>query len=358
MNARVLGWDIGGANLKAVQAARVSTTAETVGNASVVERPFALWRNPHALAAALDEIARSLGPADRIGVTMTVELADCFASKREGIAFVLDAVGTAFPDIEPQIWGVDGRFHSPEAARRRPHLVASANWSATAHLVAQLRPSALIVDVGSTTADIIPIVAGRVAASGRTDPERLRTGELVYTGALRTPVGAIVRRVPLEGGWCRVAAEAFAVAADVHLWLGHISPQEYTCETPDDRGVSRPEVAARLARVVCADPDMLAPGDLDRVARHIARVQRRQVAAAIAQVMRRLGDAAPRTALITGSGAFLGHAAARAAGLETVELAHALDAGSGLVASSPFAAAAARAGPAAAVAWLLAGEET
>ena len=157
-----------------------------------------------------------------MAVTMTAELADCFTTKREGVAFVLDAFHTAFPAIDPWVYGVDGRFRSAAAARKQPLEVAAANWMATATLVARSIPDALLLDVGSTTADVIPIVAGRVAARGRTDPDRLRTGELVYTGALRTPVCAIVRSVPLCGRLCRVAAEHFAVAADVHLWLGWI----------------------------------------------------------------------------------------------------------------------------------------
>ena len=229
-----------------------------------------------------------------MAVTMTAELADCFATKREGVAFVLDAFRTAFPDVRPWVYGVDGRFRSAEAARRRPHRVAAANWMASATLVARTFPDALFLDVGSTTTDVIPIVAGRVAARGRTDPARLRTGELVYTGALRTPVCAIVRSVPLRGRRCRVAAEHFAIAADVHLWLGRIEEGDYTCETPDGRGRSRAEAGARLARMVCADLEMLGPGDITAIAEHVARAQVRQIAAGLRQVMRRLGAACPR----------------------------------------------------------------
>lgn len=339
LTASTLGWDIGGANLKAVR-------LDGTGAVAVRERAFPLWREPAGLPAALDEMARSLGPASRMAVTMTAELADCFASKREGVTFVLDALRAAFPTGELRIWGADGRFRSVAHARRQPHIVAAANWSATAHLVARLRTSALLVDVGSTTTDIIPIVDGHVAARGRTDPERLRTGELVYTGALRTPICAIVPRVPLEAGWHRIAAETFAIAADVHLWLGRIGPEAYTCETPDGRGLSRDEVAARIARVVCADPDMLAPEDLDRVAHHVARAQRRRITGAIREVVRRFGSAAPSTAVIAGSGAFLGRRAARAAGLETTELDR--EVGREIGSSIGHAAAAA------AVAWLLA----
>jgi probable H4MPT-linked C1 transfer pathway protein len=213
---------------------------------------------------------------------------------------------------------------------------------ASAMLVARWQPDAILVDVGSTTTDVIPIVAGRVRARGRTDPARLRTGELVYTGVLRTPACAIARWAPLRGRRCRTAAELFAVAADAHLWLGHIEPNDYTCETPDGRGRSREEAAARLARVVCADRESLGDDDVNSIAEHLSRMQVRHVASGIRQVMRRLGSECPRVAVLAGGGAFLARAAAEEAGLEVVDLA------------AELGAAAARAAPSAAVAYLLA----
>ena len=113
-------------------------------------------------------------------------------------ARVIDAFRAAFPASELWVYGVDGRFHPAEEARQQPYQVAAANWMAGATFVARTFPDALLVDVGSTTTDIIPIVAGRVVARGRTDSSRLRTGELVYTGSLRTPVCAIVRACPMR----------------------------------------------------------------------------------------------------------------------------------------------------------------
>jgi len=334
-----VGWDIGGANVKAVRVAGGAVVA-------AFEQPFALWRAPDRLPDVLAGLAARLGADDPaagpFAVTMTAELADCFATKREGVGFVLDALAAAFPGRPAWVYGVDGRFRAPAAARAEPLAVAAANWAAAARFLARRHPDALLVDVGSTTTDIVPIVAGRLAARGRTDPERLAAGELVYTGALRTPAAAIAPRVPLRGRWCRTAAETFAIAADVHVWLGHIPPEAYTCETPDGRGVGRREVAARLARVVCADLELLGPRDIDRIARHLARAQRDRIAAAIRQVLRRLGRAAPRLALAAGSGAFLARAAARVAGLAVADAAPELP---------PEAA---RALPAAAVAFLFA----
>src|SRR5258708_22250709 len=122
-----------------------------------------------------------------------------FRTKREGVAFVVDAVTAAFPSSRVRVFAVDGRFVDPDEARANPLAVAAANWSATATFVAREHPDALLIDIGTTTTDIIPIVGGIVAAKGRTDPERLASGELVYTGALRTPVEAIAGHVPLGG---------------------------------------------------------------------------------------------------------------------------------------------------------------
>jgi probable H4MPT-linked C1 transfer pathway protein len=310
MTAAIIGWDIGGANVKAALVDRAEHVAPVL-----VERPFALWRDPHRLPDILTDIAHHLGAARTMAATMTAELADCFATKREGVAFVLDALGRAFPGIDIRVFGVDGHFRSIDAARERPHRVAAANWLASATLAAKTFPDAWFIDVGSTTTDIIPLLNGRVAVRGRTDPTRLRSGELVYTGALRTPVCAIVRTVPLRGRRCRVAAEHFAIAADAHLWLEHIEAGDYSCETPDGRGRSREDAAARLARMVCADLAALNARDITLIADAVAQAQVRQIASAIRQVRRRLGSESPRDAIVVGRGAFMARCAAAAAGL-------------------------------------------
>ncbi len=336
MTGPILGWDVGGANLKV---ARVGAGGPS--ELTVLERSFPLWREPSRLPAALSEAADGLGGARAMAVTMTAELADCFMTKRQGVSFVLDAFRTAFPDVPLWVYGVDGQFRSADAARQRPHDVAAANWRASATLAARTSPDAFLVDVGSTTTDLIPVVAGRVATSGLTDLERLQTGELVYTGVLRTPVCAIVRWVPLGGRRCRVAAEHFAVTADVHLWLGRIEERDYTCETPDGRGRNRREAGARLARMVCADFEVVRPDDITVLAAHVAGAQVRQIVAGIRQVTRRLGPSSPRVVVLAGQGTFLALAAAEKLGLATYDLAQ------------DIGPAGARAAPASAVACLL-----
>jgi len=175
-------------------------------------------------------------------------------------------------------------LESTAKAELEPLGVGSANWAATGWLVAQMLDDCVAVDVGSTTASIIPILAGKVTAKGKTDLDKLICGELVYTGALRTNVAAVVHSVPIRGAVASVASELFALSADIHLILGNIIEEQYTCETADGRGRTIPEAKARLARVVCADTEMLTEGEIIDIARYIYERQVMQVAEGLSKV--------------------------------------------------------------------------
>jgi probable H4MPT-linked C1 transfer pathway protein len=299
--------DIGGANTKA---ARLDG-----GSLQTVSRPFEVWRDREALVAVLREIVAQLGPARAVAITMTAELSDAFRTKREGVSFVLDAAQDALG--EPSVLTTAGELISVAAARARPWDVAAANWVATALAVADVRPDALLVDVGSTTADVVPIVDGRVAASGRDDLARLLAGELVYTGVLRTNLAAIAPRVPVRGGWCPVSSELFAISADVHLVLGNIARDAYDCSTPDGRAATVELARERIARLVCSDVEQLAAEEIDAIAAFLHGEQLRQLEDAARRVQRALPPDAPVAA--AGAGAFLAREVAARLGRPVVD---------------------------------------
>jgi len=329
----VVGWDIGGVNLKV---ARVSA-GEVL---DVRNRPFEIQRDPSALTGVLQELAIAIGtgPHDAHVVTMTAELSQTFRTKRDGVACVLDAVEAAFPNRSIAVLTVGGGFVDPRAARQQPLSVAAANWAATGRLVAWHYPDALLIDIGTTTADVVPITGGRVVAGGRTDPQRLILGELVYTGALRTPAESMGLQVPFGGAMSRLSREAFALAGDVHVWRGDLDPSDYTVASPDGRPPSREFAGERLARLVCADREMVDEDGISAIADSLARSQVLEVAAGIGQVL--AANPGLRTAVVTGLGAFIAERAAREHGLDVITLAERLG------------AAAARCAPAAAVALL------
>src|SRR5690242_20235256 len=253
---------------------------------------------------------------------MTAELSQMFRTKREGVSFVLDTMTRAFPSASLHVFTVDNRFLSPADALNEPLAVAASNWAATASIAALDHPNALLVDIGTTTTDIIPIVHGRPAAVGNTDPARLASGELVYTGALRTPVEAIIQHVPLGASRAGVSAESFALIGDVHVWRGDLAPNDYTVATPDQRPATREYAGERLARVVCADREMLVTDGISAIADAVADAQVDLIAQAIARVRDR--HPALRLAVIIGLGAFIADRAARHAGLDVTRLADTL----------------------------------
>jgi probable H4MPT-linked C1 transfer pathway protein len=315
--AAVTGWDIGGVNTK-VGRVRGGTVL------AVRSRPFELQRVPEALTPLLQELAAEVGaaPDDHHAVTMTAELSQLFRLKRDGVAFVIDAVCAAFGTERVSVFSVDGRFLPPDEARRVPLDVAAANWSATARLVGATNRAVILIDTGTTTTDIIPILDGKEMALGRTDAARLASGELVYTGALRSPAEAIANHVPFRGALAGVSAEGFALAGDVHLWRGDLAPSDYTVPTPDGRPATREFAGERLARVVCADREMLDDAGISMIADALAEAQVARVADALWRVA--LRHPTLRTAVVTGVGAFIGAAAARRVGLEVVPLADSL----------------------------------
>jgi probable H4MPT-linked C1 transfer pathway protein len=333
----LLGWDIGGVNTKA---ARVDMEGDRPTLTASASAALEMERSSAQLVPTLCRLAERLGGAPAAhAVTMTAELSQAFRTKREGVGFVLDAVAAAFPGEPVSVYGVEGGFFDPADARERPLEVAAANWAATARFVGQQMPDCLLVDIGTTSTDIIPLVGAEPMTVGRTDPERLLSGELVYTGALRTPVEAVSRAAPLWGGLCPLAAERFALIGDVYLWLGALEAEDYTVATPDGRPATREFAGERLARAVCADAEMLDEEAVGIIARALAEAQ----VLLVADAVRRARARHPRiaTAVVTGLGDFIAAEAARRQGLEVSHLADRIGD-------------AARTAPAAAVAWLLA----
>jgi len=311
----IVGWDIGGVNTKAARLA-----ADSRAPHRTLSRPFEIQRDRSQLAPTLRAVAAQLGAdeTDHHAVTMTAELSQSFRTKREGVGFILHALEAAFPAGRIQVYTVTGRFVTPQEARSRPLEAAASNWAATAAWVAHQFPDCILVDIGTTTTDLIPIEQGTVVAKGRTDPERLATGELIYSGALRTPVEALAWRVPLDSTTVGLSAEGFALSGDVYLWLRRLAEEDYTCPTPDGRPATREYAGERLARVVCADREMLNEGTIDQMATALAQAQLERISGALGELRSRFP--ALDTAVVTGLGEFIAAEAARDAGLRVISL--------------------------------------
>ena len=267
----VVGWDIGGAHLKAarVKGGRVE---------AVVQAPTPLWLGLDSLEAAFAAIGAELGLADRHAITMTGELCDAFPSRREGVAGLATIAAKRLAPAVPSLYAGRAGFVDVGEAAAHAADIASANWHATAALVALRAPYALIIDIGSTTADLIPVAAGRIVAAGYTDAERLAAGELVYTGMARSFVMALTDRAPFRGAWTPLMNEYFASAADVHRILGDLPDGADKMATADGREKTVEASRARLARMIGREADEGAASEWHGLAAFLAEAQIRQIA--------------------------------------------------------------------------------
>lgn len=292
MPRSVLGLDIGGANLKAAHSSGAARSAR-----------FALWKSPAALPDALRQLLRDWPPYDVLAVTMTGELCDCFATKREGVRAILDAVSAVAGATPGRVWTTDGRLVGIGAARSRPLRAAAANWLALAAFAGRFAPRgpALLIDIGSTTTDIVPLLDGRPVPRGRTDTQRLRCGELMYTGVIRTPLCALLG----EYG----AAEFFATTRDVYLMLGRLPEDPSDCDTADGRPATRACAEARVARMICADLETSTKAERRKVAERAYLQQLIQLARCTSNVARCALRRDAETIILAGVGEFFGEMA-------------------------------------------------
>ena len=302
MSGNWLGIDVGGANLK---------MADSSGFA--ISRPFALWQFPNQLSTQLAQMLATAPPFDGVAVTMTGELADCYATREEGVCRILDQISSLLPANMIRVYGVDTPWLSVAQAARNPWSVAASNWHALATYAARLTDSerAILVDVGSTTVDIIPILRGKIATDAKCDSHRLRAKQLVYTGIERTPLCAVTSTLPLHGEPCPVMAEWFATMADVYLWLGLLEESAEDMDTADKQPKTRAAASFRLARMVGEDGSTLAEQDIDAIAASAAQAQADLVAMALMQQRTFLGLKDECQLITSGHGEFLIDAALR-----------------------------------------------
>lgn len=266
-----IGLDIGGANIK---------LSRLEGQFSY---PFELWKHPERLTEFLREIVPSC-TAVRAAVTMTGELADGYPTRQDGVLQIVDSVENAFAFAA--YYQTSGRFVDADAAKEGWLLTAAANWHGTARWFARHLPSesGFIIDIGSTTTDVVPVQNGRPVGAANTDLERLAAGELVYTGIRRSPVCGIVRDVKLNGRVIPVANEFFATIEDVYVTLGELGERE-SKDTADGRDQCKANAAQRIARMVCTDVAEVGLNAIVEIAQQVRGAHRELVVAGIRQVV-------------------------------------------------------------------------
>ena len=279
---KIAGFDIGGANTD------LAVLDFENGEIKDIEVDFAylpMWSNNDDLSQVLVELIENICPVSEIGavgISMTAELVDAYDTKKDGVLDVVKKCEDTFSCPIAYV-GIDGMLSRKEI-EKNPLKAAAANWIATAQIATLISDNCIFIDTGSTTTDIIPIKNGNECAIGKSDFDRSATGELVYTGTLRTNLASFLDKVELNGKEYRVASELFAQTADVYTVLDLISEDDYVCDTFDGESKSKRDCSKRIARVVCADLEMLSQDDIVEMSKFIHQKQIEQIADGLKQV--------------------------------------------------------------------------
>lgn len=317
-----IGWDIGGAHLKMAQ-------VDASGRVIFADQlPTPLW---HGLDILRDSLRRAKQwlPDNSLAhaITTTAELSDIFKDRHSGLRQLAQLVSGVITTDKLQFYAGRTGWVGPGSTDEHADAIASANWHATASFAASQRDTGILIDIGSTTTDIIPFSAGRLLNAGYTDYERLACGELVYTGVVRTPIMALTMQVPLEGQLRPVVAEHFATMADVYRLTGELAEADDMMTTADGAGKTRLDSARRLARMVALD--QIGPENQERwiiMAQALAQVQLEMISTAFEQIVARM-QLTQKTILVgAGAGRFLVTKLAQRSGHDYVDFAELINA--------------------------------
>jgi (4-(4-[2-(gamma-L-glutamylamino)ethyl]phenoxymethyl)furan-2-yl)methanamine synthase len=292
--APVIGWDLGGAHLKA---ARLDASGAVE---QVLLTACPLWQGMHHLEAALRQAMTTLGPAPCHAVTMTGEMVDLFPDRLEGVKRIIATVGGQLSGGTLLFYAGARGFLDSEQASVTGADLASANWRASASWIATRRDAAFFVDIGSTTTDLVPIAGGRVLARESDDAGRLASGELVYTGVVRTPVMALAQTVPFAGESVPLIAELFATTADVHRVTGRLPERADLYPAADGGAKTVLGSARRLARMIGLDAESAPSVAWEQLAASLAEVQLSRISEAYERLETR--ESIPSDAPVIGAG--------------------------------------------------------
>ena len=277
--ALILGLDIGGANTKA--ALLRFKDDQIIESYSYIEY-FPFWEKtlddlPKLFKKIVSQIIEgnnySLEDFILVAVTITAELSDAFQTKREGINAIMHALIQVFPEEHLAFISNGGMFVDTGPATMDPLRIAAANWVSTALFLGHFIPNCILIDSGSTTIDIIPILDSYPIAKGYNDITRLQNHELIYTGGLRATIPSITHFVPFKDQMIRISFEKFALVSDIHLILGNINEEKYINDTADNRSTTMDDCYARLARIICMDLESISKEELKNIARYIYEKQ-------------------------------------------------------------------------------------
>ena len=236
---KIIGWDIGGAHIKAV---KIDFKKKELKNLHMYSP---IWKNINTLEKSIKLIKKKFGKNNYHAVVMTAELSDIFKNRKLGVKHIINLSSKILGDKNTFFYNKKN-FIKKNIALDKANSLKSLNWHATANFIGSFFSNCVLVDIGSTTTDIIPIKNKNVISKGCNDYKRLQSNELLYLGVLRSPINAIEKKKNL-------IYENFADLGDVYRILKKIPAKFDLLPTKDNKNKDKHSSARRIARIFGKD---------------------------------------------------------------------------------------------------------
>jgi probable H4MPT-linked C1 transfer pathway protein len=315
VNTEILGWDIGGAHVKA---ALLDDSGKIM---EVFLQPCPLWKGLAYLEDSVNHIKQLLPCSVHYhAITMTGEMVDLFANRDDGVRQIINTLTKLLPGSALFFFaGLDGFIEATKLDSRHYQSCASANWLASAMLVAAKIGTALFVDIGSTTTDILLLQDGKPITEAYSDYLRLQSQELVYTGIVRTAVMAVAQTAVDKGQEIGIMAEYFATMADVYRVTGELDEAHDKTETADGAEKTLTASSRRLMRMIACDFNPSETSRWRSFAENIRYQQIRKIQAACEYRLTVLDKARSLPLVGAGIGRFLAKEIARSLHMDYID---------------------------------------
>jgi uncharacterized hydantoinase/oxoprolinase family protein len=172
----IFGVDIGGVNIKVTCLDRMEGQVKVQsgsfifkGRGEMIEKLISLVPHPDIVV-----ITQTMCASRRF-----------FSSFREGTHYIVDLTERLFGE-KVRYLGLSYKLYGPEEAKKDYLNVACRNWVATCYLTSYLNlfENGLVVDCGTTSTDIVPVLGSTPVTLDDNDRfyTRLKTGELFWSG--------------------------------------------------------------------------------------------------------------------------------------------------------------------------------
>lgn len=238
---RYLGLDIGGAHIKIA----VMSTSESGRTWQVDCIPV----RADKFAASLDQILSMLVGEHLVDVTIASQTACLlYDDIHQGTTTIMQTLARYSTRNPTLAVDVCGNLYPINNVAQAPERFVCSNVAVTASLVAKLCSNALVLDMGSTSTDLIPIVDGTFEELLPT--ARLLSSAVLYLGVIRTPLQAVVSHLPYQGELLPVVGETIAAVADALVLTEDVSIDQYTMPTWDSGTKDVAGCTRRLAKLI------------------------------------------------------------------------------------------------------------